>query len=279
MTKKTYRDYVANGICPNCRSRPTGTNTGVFCETCYQRRQISYRERKTDTKCRDCGGPAVPGKSRCQTCLAKAADVSKRKREFRVSNKLCRECSTPLPPDTKRQVCDTCSAKESELNKTLRIERALAGVCVSCGKELDDLSYKSCSTCRAKNLAKVIKYYHQRREANLCTYCGQPVEPDSPSEINCTACYKKNRKHRVTTNSRQRYGGNLQAVMERDGQCVICGKLTKLVCHHMNSDITHNDLTNLVILCRKCHLLITMWIDCTSKQSMLDFLLKNYPIK
>lgn len=273
---KPYTYYIENGICPNCHSRPK-SSVGVLCELCATKRKAYQEARKTSALCRNCGKPTTPGKTRCQVCLDREKDGTKRRRQQRLENKLCLICGKN--PVTTRQICNACAEQESMRHKQIRLERVANNLCTTCGQAIDDSTYRICSTCRAKELAEITDRYHKRRQENLCIYCGKPIESDSPSKINCVVCYRKNRKHRITTNSRQRYGGNLETVMERDGQCVVCGKLTKLVCHHMDSDVSNNDLTNLVILCRKCHVLVTMWIDCTNRQSMLDFLLKNYPIQ
>lgn len=58
-----------------------------------------------------------------------------------------------------------------------------------------------------------------------------------------------------------RFGGNQFKVLERDEyKCVMCGNTHQLIVHHKdfsgNSDNINNDMTNLVTLCRSCHVKI-----------------------
>jgi hypothetical protein len=56
---------------------------------------------------------------------------------------------------------------------------------------------------------------------------------------------------------RNRFGGNGNAAMERDGfRCQDCGVTTDLIVHHMERKgllFPNNDISNLVTLCRACH--------------------------
>jgi hypothetical protein len=49
------------------------------------------------------------------------------------------------------------------------------------------------------------------------------------------------------------FGGNWDAVVERDKGCVKCGKVVKLHVHHKDRDRTNNDMSNLETLCLWCH--------------------------
>jgi 5-methylcytosine-specific restriction endonuclease McrA len=78
------------------------------------------------------------------------------------------------------------------------------------------------------------------------------------------AWYRLHRAHelpkRKAYRERRNFSGLREAVLRRDGrQCVTCGARKKLVVHHRDgrgrgSNAANNRLSNLVTLCRACHL-------------------------
>ena len=65
--------------------------------------------------------------------------------------------------------------------------------------------------------------------------------------------------YRAKKSSEYRFGGLRDAVLERDGyRCVHCGEpwvrgSRRIVVHHLDHDLNHNSMENLLTLCRRCH--------------------------
>ena len=94
---------------------------------------------------------------------------------------------------------------QAERTARLRNGRRALGLCPTCGNEIDDKRWKTCSTCRAKNRqystgntaewrkahrAQIQEYgkrrYRERRDSGICVYCGKA--PAREGKIMCQYC-------------------------------------------------------------------------------------------
>lgn len=54
--------------------------------------------------------------------------------------------------------------------------------------------------------------------------------------------------------SRDYFGGLRDQVLDReDRRCLMCGQTQQLIVHHKDGNKDHNELANLIALCRRCH--------------------------
>lgn len=80
-------------------------------------------------------------------------------------------------------------------DKEKYFQRKKDGLCVYCGKELDNEDYFGCTTCRNKRIA----YRKSRVASGLCGCCGKPN--DRQGKWQCSVCnkrdaeYKRNQRH------------------------------------------------------------------------------------
>jgi 5-methylcytosine-specific restriction endonuclease McrA len=60
--------------------------------------------------------------------------------------------------------------------------------------------------------------------------------------------------NRMKNLSLREFGGNREAILKRDNyKCTVCGNMEPLIVHHKDRDRSHNDIGNLITLCRACH--------------------------
>lgn len=287
-----YRDYVDQGLCPSCRKRPPASGHSR-CTQCHEKNrgywQKSYQRKKQERieagLCPKCGKhPPAQDRKLCETCLEKSLNYQNQRRKKSKAKGLCLSCGQ-RPPRKGRTTCEQC---RDRMKEHYQETRGQDGICARCGKEIDVPGFASCSSCRQAQTEHVKHSYHKKKDAGLCVDCGISLEenPSPYSETLCPACLKKSRKRRRRSHSKTRYGGNLEKVIERDKGCVVCGReygvrFNHVVCHHIDGDVSNNAMSNLVMLCRKCHTLVENWVCLSEPQRkvMLAFLNKHYPIK
>ncbi len=218
---------------------------------------------------------AAPNRKMCSTCLEKSIKHNKKRLNFLLKQGLCTSCGKN-PANATRLLCSQCRSRQKELYEQRYSKRLSENLCISCGSKLTDLRYRHCASCRVKQVAEV-------KSNKQCPECSKTRDINSPSIRVCSDCWIKGRQRRLKANSKARYGGNLEQIIDRDKECLICKRpygtrKNKVVCHHIDNNENNNDPSNLILLCRKCHLLATWWIECPNRAEALHFLLEHYPI-
>ena len=286
----TYRDYLAQGLCPRCKKNPIAQGR-ARCDPCLAHEAQWARERKNKVPrdfylsqniCPRCHiRPLVLGRRHCEHCLSDARQQQDTKRKKSASQELCRTC-TKRPAAEGHTECADCAARRCIRSRSWRVEHKYTH-CSSCRGPLDDPRFAGCSRCRKEQTEDVKRTYHERISQGLCPDCGKPHDPISPSSRLCSECWQNSRSRRMHSYSNHRYGGQLETIIHRDKSCVVCGHLygvrkNPVVCHHIDGNIENNYPDNLVLLCRKCHAAIEGWISCPDKQRLQQFLQNHYPI-
>lgn len=90
---KRYQDYVSNGICPTCKSKPAKEGI-VLCQQCWEKRMSPERKAKQRNLvakykennralglCDRCKNPRLDGYSQCERCRNKALNKIKQLRD------------------------------------------------------------------------------------------------------------------------------------------------------------------------------------------------------
>jgi 5-methylcytosine-specific restriction endonuclease McrA len=167
---------------------------------------------------------------------------------------LCSGCNNPAR-EGKTQ-CNKCVERRRKFAKKKRED----GYCIQVGCwNIPTNGKVRCAKCTNKR-SKYDKKVRKERIANgLCGQCGKPH--DESTKL-CAPC----KKYTLAAVLKKNYGGNRQAVVERDkGTCQCCERPGKAVHHIDNSGIggrngdgrknpnTNNNLENLVLLCSRCH--------------------------
>lgn len=109
---------------------------------------------------------------------------------------------------------------------------------------------------------------------NYCQYCGKVIERkhvgkrqqlvDEETYMRKKYCdrlcmrkaYTKVGKHEQNWSSAHGTARNINELMMKRTQCEICGKKEKLDVHHKDCDEQNNNIENLQVLCRSCHMKI-----------------------
>ena len=112
------------------------------------------------------------------------------------------------------------------------------------------------------------------RNSKKCEVCGLEFQPSSNRQKYCTTCKKEKEKLMYAERHKRRYqkkGYNQKGennnnwkhgessyykriAYEAYGKvCNRCGSLKNIVVHHKDRNRKNNDLSNLEVLCKKCH--------------------------
>lgn len=133
--------------------------------------KANYLAYKEHGICPQCGiHRAAPSRVRCEECLIKNAESSRKARESKVTK------------------------SQKEYHKRLREERKAKGLCVWCGKPLLKNSKCFCIDCRIKNQRKNDRKKSgidrsERPLYGICYRCGK--NPIVPGKKLCEACTKQ----------------------------------------------------------------------------------------
>lgn len=146
-TRETRNFYRENGLCtvcgkekvfgdekrcPECRAKCTNRIklTSEQIKRYYTQhneyQKSLYEQRKEQGICTRCGKrKAIVGKTQCGICLQKEAERKRRKsydkvniREYRLNNRLCFNCGSPL--DSNKKICLKCLEEATEHGKMAR---------------------------------------------------------------------------------------------------------------------------------------------------------------
>lgn len=292
LSSEQRKDYIQKGICPHCQKRPLAPGFR-HCEKCLkQKRETGRRNSRKNREsylsqgvCPSCRtNPLASGKTRCQECLEKEASRGKVKRAKARAQNICQRClQSPVAPG--KTQCQDCLESSKDENRQWRKDNANGSLCLRCRGPLDEPGYASCSICRRQQVEYNSRKYQDRIAQGLCTMCGNLRDENEFSTRLCTDCWQKDFSRRLKVHSKARYDGQLEAIIERDKKCVICNRpygvrTNKVVCHHIDGDVSNNSHDNLILLCRKCHVATERWIELSEphREKLLQFLLHHYPI-
>ena len=139
--------------------------------------------------CPQCGSnKAAPGKVRCEECLAKNAESSRKQREKKSEKQT-----------------EAIRQKHREYLKNLRAKRKADGLCIYCGKPQNSYSSSMCIECRIKNQKKNEKRKigidrSERPIYGRCYRCGAKIVAGKL----CDRCLETSIKNLQYANSSQK---------------------------------------------------------------------------
>lgn len=212
MTNKERYDYRrANGLCVDCgkpaiegkaRCLVCDKKASANCETYRKEHREERRLKKRELYkyriehglCGECGKPNSNGKAKCDECLQKANERSKRRRGYLKSIGRCPQCGAKVAPGW--VYCPVCRLKNVEYEENAddetkerrrnsrkksdasRRERyGNEGRCKKCGREKEDDGYLSCEFCRAKAISRYVENHtpSMKKENGICLWCDKPA--------------------------------------------------------------------------------------------------------
>lgn len=116
-------------ICPECRAKirnrknPTREQKEKWNRGFRNRQKIIYKQRTDAGICTRCGKrKSMPGKKKCGICLAKDAEIHRRRymdrpniKEYRKENHLCYFCGNPIDLPAGNNICSVCLKRFKEI--------------------------------------------------------------------------------------------------------------------------------------------------------------------
>ena len=209
----TVIKWKAAGLCIRCGKQPLPGKT--VCDGCREKGSAAkkglYARRRAAKVCQQCGAESN-GKSKCPACEKKNEECRHRRREARKVAGICTECKGSVEPG--HIICKKCSDERSKVTTERYYRNKAAGVCRACGKETGGLA--KCDACRQKNIGANVRWYRERKEKHLCTYCDAPAVTETLCE-----------QHRI---ERQKYSIKRWTKLRKDilnaygNECANCGE-------------------------------------------------------
>lgn len=146
---------------------------------------------------------------------------------------MCKNDFTPNSP-TQQYCSKNCYRKNKNNNRNKHTRN-----------ELDNLKPRQCPVCEVVFEITPISI----KKKYCCENCGRKAERLFGNKTQTDLEYK----------DQIRFGGNKYKTLERDNyQCQMCENKSQLVIHHKDcsgqSTNANNELSNLITLCRKCHI-------------------------
>jgi len=288
-TKLSRQEYIAQGICPRCRKNPLFENYKL-CKACKEYNRENTHKHAARKRgewlaqgiCPSCRHNLLAnGKTRCDECLAASAARMEQKR-LHLPDTICRICGV-RPAIFGKRLCEQCQKINHARWRKWKAKFS-DDHCTRCRKLKEDKRFSQCEACRELTNENRKTKRRQLLEDNLCSKCENPIEDNSPSTILCISCWRLEAARRRREHSKVRYDGQLEAIIQRDKGCIVCGqpygiRKNAVVCHHIDGDVSNNAHSNLVMLCRKCHSVAEGFkiLNPEQRQKMIAFLQKHYP--
>lgn len=131
--------------------------------------------------------------------------------------------------------------------------------------------FDRCISCKTTTSA-----YMARGLCKRCYLAAYRAEHGDKIAGQKRAWYERNFEERLQAAQKMKreelhFGGNREAVLERDGRrCTRCASTEDLIVHHEDgngrrSPTPNNDMGNLITLCRGCHAIVHQTLDRWSK--------------
>lgn len=113
------------------------------------------------------------------------------------------------------------------------------GVCIKCGNEIPQTKYKNAKYCSDK-CRNAYRSYQWRLKKGLIQNPGVGSGGNQWAE--------NNHRYKTGNTSYKRNTFNY-----KDKKCERCGSEKHILVHHKDENRANNDLSNLEVLCKKCH--------------------------
>lgn len=111
-----------------------------------------------------------------------------RSRQKRIDAGLCKDCGSPRADSRSKIMCQKCLKRQNkrglinQRKKSKKIESDWDNgkqICTTCGKDSDNIGFKSCKKCLSYALNHRIKHKERRdkhkKENKLCSQCSNPA--------------------------------------------------------------------------------------------------------
>ena len=151
-----------SGKCRSCENPVVkGSTSCAKCRRSARRnRRENYYLLQMDGLCTACNGKrrALPGRTRCDLCLADANAKQAEREQRRKAAGTCIRC--PRPPAPGKKSCAKCLRDARESHKRRYYERIENGICVMCAKAPPAPERTKCDACIAR-----VKTYGKKGES------------------------------------------------------------------------------------------------------------------
>lgn len=85
---------------------------------------------------------------------------------------ICNQCGNKIDRQGKGR-CNSCLKKDYENTKRYRNNKIIEGKCGYCGKIREDIEKKLCNICYNKDLGRKQNRYRKLKKQKICTSCGK----------------------------------------------------------------------------------------------------------
>ena len=229
-------------------------------------------DRKLRGVCTICGTNKPPeGMLTCDPCRNRVNKYQKNRRVNGLLTGLCTICGKNRPPGGYK-ICQECRDYHSEDQSIRYADRKLNGLCVRCGQS--SLSgYITCAKHQSSDRAMSMFYRKEMIRLHKCLDCAKDL-PEDFGRIRCYDCTERARKRALEHRDKKFFNGFRKAALERDNHsCAICGnKEHRMHVHHLVENVKSVD--DVVTLCIHCHTVITGFMSCHNKSSLVNVLIK-----
>lgn len=191
-------------------------------------------------------------------------------KQKRYNEGICYKCGDKL--ESKLKLCSECRRKNKEINDAWRDNAIKNRLCTRCGKPITDSNNKTCKSCSEKSVSSTIRQNKIAQSNGICISCRKnPI--CSSSKIYCQKCRDRKHKINMDNHDKKTFDGNWFAAKERDNYtCQCCNSVDKLEVHHIDSNRSNNDLSNLITLCHNCHVLLTSMLASSNISFLIQLL-------
>ena len=195
-------------------------------------------------KCLECGIEFSDNRKGKKYCSVNCK--SRYNMRTRAGTKNCKECGKEFSPSSPRVVFCSVSCSSTNSHKSLKTKLL---VCTRCEVEFEfkgTTKAKYCTDCRkVVNSEKSIK---SRIKLGIQKTTGTGKGGWQKSGDNSTTRSAEGAKQREKV-----YYENCLSRFEGNESCVVCGDDLNIQVHHIDHNPNNHEETNLVFLCRKCH--------------------------
>ncbi len=259
--------------CTSCKKREAEPKKKT-CSFCLEKAKRRHKKRTDRLReqglCLRCAQrPVDPGHVSCARCLTEDAEAAIARYRQRRENAICVHCNKA--PATTGSMCEACSKKQRAWGKARAERAATNGLCRKCDKPVvpsKSLCEQHLSRTRMKSAARRKRLEHAR----LCIGCGN-IE-SVPDKKLCADCIDWRRKYE---DARKFGDPELRAsILRRDQMaCQICLETfsdSQLIIHHIDGSgrkkNPNHDSSNLIALCRRCHIVVHNTARCVKNQDL-----------
>lgn len=237
-----------------------------------------------ESTCVFCGVKFLATKKSAQYCSGSCKEKARQQRLGKLRGEInCPNCGSVFQPKTgKQKFCSrSCSSAYAHKNKWKEHKH----ICIDCGAEF--LAQRKdrlrCVSCWKKHRSMQTMLYRYQKDPTVQIGAGSGGAQHPIVDV-----YDKETREKLNAGRRARYRARkksreasykYRSILTGNDSCECCGynkSQDAIIVHHLDMDRTHNELSNLCILCCNCHAIMHALIRRAMKQDGVTDPVKIY---